>query len=125
MITEKPLLGYRILIVEDDYNQARDLQHLLEAAGAEIVAIGAQAPDLASLLPQGRIHAGLIDINLGQGLSFTFARVLRDHAIPFVFLTGYHASVVPEDLADAPYLRKPAATKRIVEELSNIAAGPE
>lgn len=124
MFTEKPLLGCRILIVEDDYYQARDIQKLLELAGAQIVATGEQEPDLASLLPQGRIDAGLIDINLGRGLSFVFARALRDHAIPFVFLTGYHPSVLPDDLADAPCLRKPATTKRIVEELSILAAGP-
>lgn len=123
-MTETPLLGCRILIVEDDYYQARDLQHLLERAGAEVVATGADAPDLASLLAQGRIDGGLIDINLGKGLSFTFARTLRDHAIPFVFLTGYHPSVLPVDLADAPCLRKPAPTKRIIEELSIISAGP-
>lgn len=124
-MTEKPLLGCRILIVEDDYYQARDIQQLLEMAGAQVVATGTDAPDLAALQAQGRIDGGLIDINLGKGMSFDFARALRDHAIPFVFLTGYHASVLPEDLADAPCLRKPATTRRIVEELSIIAAvGP-
>ena len=121
MITETSLLGCRILIVEDDYNQARDIQQLLELAGAQIVVIAGQAPDLVSLVGEARVDAGLIDINLGQGLSFALARALREHAIPFVFLTGYDASVVPEDLADAPYLRKPAATKRIIEALSIIA----
>lgn len=124
MIIDKPLLGRRILVVEDDYYQARDIQKLLELAGAQTVATGAREPDLASLLPQGRLDAGLIDIDLGHGLSFVFARALRDHAIPFVFLTGYHPSVLPDDLADAPCLRKPATTKRIVEELSLLAAGP-
>lgn len=125
MFNDKPLLGHRILIVEDDYYQARDIEKLLLFAGAQIVATGAREPDLASLLRQGRIDAGLIDINLGHGLSFVFARAVRDHAIPFVILTGYHPSVVPEDLASAPCLRKPAATKRIVEELSILVARPD
>jgi DNA-binding LytR/AlgR family response regulator len=70
---------------------------------------------------QRAIDAALIDINLGQSLSFDFARVLRDHAIPFVFLTGYDASIVPGDLVGAPCISKPAEAKRIVEELSRIA----
>lgn len=123
-MTEMPLLGCRILIVEDDFYQARDIQQSLELAGAQIVAAQAEAPDLVGLLAQGRIDGGLIDVNLGHCLSFEFARTLRQHKIPFVFLTGYHASVVPDDLADAPCLRKPVPARRIVEELSNITAEP-
>lgn len=121
-MTDKLLSGCRILIVEDDYYQAHDSQELLELAGANIVSVGAAAPDIAGLLAQGPIHAGLIDINLGQGTSFEFARALRDHAIPFVFLTGYDASIVPDDLMDAPCISKPAQSERIVEELSMIVA---
>ena len=122
-MTEKPLLGCRILIVEDDYYQARDVQFLLELAGAQIVTAGAKLPDLAELLAQGRIDGCLVDVNLGAGSSFDFARALRDHAIPFVFLTGYPASVLPADLADAPCLRKPATTRQIVEQLTSISVG--
>ena len=84
---EKPLLGCRILIVEDDYYQAQDTQELLQSAGAHIVAVGATVPDIKPLLAGVGIDVGLIDINLGQSFSFEFARALRDHAIPIVFLT--------------------------------------
>lgn len=120
-MTDGLLSGCRILIVEDDYYQAHDSQELLEQAGARIVSVGAVVPDIVALLAQGQIDAALIDINLGQSMSFDFARVLRDHAIPFAFLTGYDASIVPGDLAGAPCISKPAEAKRVVEELSRIA----
>jgi CheY-like chemotaxis protein len=119
------LSGCRILIVEDDYYQAHDSQELLEKAGAQIVSVGATVPDIAGLLAQGHIDAALIDINLGQNMSFEFARALRDQAIPFVFLTGYDISVVPDDLAGAPYISKPAQAKQIIEKLAKIASRKE
>lgn len=119
-MTEKPLSGCRILVVEDDYYQAQDSRELLQLAGAHIVTIGATVPDIRPLLAGGGIDVGLIDINLGQGSSFEFARVLRDHAIPIVFLTGYDESILPDDLADTPYIIKPANSHRIIEQLFQV-----
>lgn len=123
-MTDGLLSGCRILIVEDDYYQAHDSQELLEQAGAQIVSLGAAVPDLKNLMSQGQINAALIDINLGESTSFEFARVLRDNAIPFVFLTGYDASILPDDLAGTPCISKPAESKRIVDELLMITSLP-
>lgn len=112
-MTDRMLAGYRIVILEDDYFQAQDSREFLEAAGAKVVAISATFPDLPALLEQGPIDAVLIDINLGHGLSFDFARQLKQRDIPFVFLTGYDAAMLPDDLAGSDYLTKPADAARI------------
>lgn len=121
-MNDQPLSGCRILIVEDDYYQAQDTQEFLQSAGACIVAAGATAPDIHPLLADGGIDAALIDINLGQDHSVEFARELRDHAVPVVFLTGYDASVLPDDLAKTPFISKPADPQRVIEQL-RLAAG--
>ncbi len=115
---DQPLSGLRIVILEDDYYQAHDCRETLEGAGATVAAITATIPDLDALLAQGPIHAVLIDINLGHGLSFDFARELKARAIPFVFLTGYDAAMLPDDLAHSAYLSKPADSRRIVNALA-------
>jgi len=120
-MTDRALSGYRIVILEDDYYQAQDCRQLLEAAGAKVIAISATIPDLPALLEEGRIDAVLIDINLGHGLSFDFARALKAQAIPFVFLTGYDAAMLPDDLAGSGYLTKPADAARIMAALANAA----
>ncbi|WP_285713845.1 response regulator [Erythrobacter oryzae] len=122
-MTDRTLSGYRIVIVEDDYYQAQDCRQLLEAAGAKVIAVSATVPDLSALLEEGRIDAVLIDINLGHGLSFDFARELKARAIPFVFLTGYDAVMLPDDLAGSGYLTKPADARRIMAALLNAAGG--
>lgn len=112
------LSGCRIIIVEDDYYQAQDCKQMLEHAGATVIAVSAVAPDLSALQAEGRIDAALIDINLGQGLSLDFARRLREQAIPFVFLSGYDAGILPEDLADVPCISKPADWARVLATLA-------
>lgn len=120
-MTDRTLSGHRIVILEDDYYQAQDCKQLLEAAGAKVIAISATFPDLSALLEEGRIDAVLIDINLGHGLSFDFARELKARAIPFVFLTGYDAAMLPDDLAGSDYLTKPADAARIMAALASAS----
>lgn len=120
-MTDRTLSGHRIVILEDDYYQAQDCRQLLEAAGAKVIAITATVPDLSALLAEGRIDAVLIDINLGHGLSFDFARELKARGIPFVFLTGYDAAMLPDDLAGSGYLTKPADAARIKAALANAS----
>lgn len=121
-MTDRILSGYRIVILEDDYYQAQDCRELFERAGAKVIASSATFPDLPGLLEHGRIDAVLIDINLGHGLSFDFARELKAQGIPFVFLTGYDAGMLPEDLAGSAYLTKPADPARIMAALARAIA---
>ncbi len=122
-MNDLPLSGRRLIILEDDYYQAHDSKDTLEEAGATVIAVTATVPDLAPYLATGPIDAVLIDINLGRGLSFDFARSLRDHAIPFLFLTGYDAGMLPDDLAGSPYISKPADRAKIVAGLAELVAG--
>lgn len=121
-MTDRLLSGCRIVIVEDDYYQAHDSKNTLEEAGAKVVAVTATVPDLPALLADGRIDAVLIDVNLGRILSYDFARELRSNAIPFLFLTGYDAGMLPEDLAGSPYISKPADRGTIVAGLARLTA---
>lgn len=122
-MTDRPLSNRRIIILEDDYYQAHDSKDTLEEAGATVIAVTASVPDLAPHLAKGPIDAVLIDINLGRSLSFDFARELRRNAIPFLFLTGYDAGMLPEDLSGSPYISKPADRERIVAGLAELVAG--
>lgn len=123
-MSNKVLSGCRIIIVEDDYYQAHDSKEMLEHAGATVILVSAVVPDLAELQAEGRVDAALIDINLGQGMTLDFARQLRAEEIPFVFLTGYDVSVLPEDLADCPTISKPADGARVLATLALLAGRP-
>lgn len=124
-MTDKMLSGCRIIIVEDDYYQAHDCKQMLQRAGADVVAVSAVVPDLEALLAEGRIDAALIDINLGKDHTFDLARALKARAIPFAFLTGYDAAILPDDLADSAYISKPADIERVIGVIAGLAPGAD
>jgi hypothetical protein len=57
----------------------------------------------------------LVDISLGLGPSFKLAETLKDQGIPFVFVTGYDQTVIPEEFNDIERLEKPIQLWRIVQ----------
>ncbi|WP_379922352.1 response regulator [Erythrobacter sp. R86502] len=122
-MTDRKLSGCRIIVVEDDFYQAHDCKQMMEQAGAKVVSVSAVVPDLANLMEYGRIDAALIDINLAQGTTFDFARELIAKGIPFAFLTGYDAAILPEDLAASVCISKPADLHRVINVVANLASG--
>jgi DNA-binding response OmpR family regulator len=120
-MTDRVLSGCRIIIVEDDYYQAHDCKQMLQLAGAKVVAVTAVVPDLPGLLVEGPIDAALIDINLGRSHTFDFARELQARAIPFAFLTGYDAGILPDDLAASVCISKPADLDRVISVIAGLA----
>ncbi|HEY7638754.1 MAG TPA: response regulator [Steroidobacteraceae bacterium] len=114
----RPLLGVRVLVVEDDYFLALELCTALRSAGADCVG---PARDLESgLAAVGREHldCGVLDINLQGRMGFQIATELRARGIPVIFASGYDHTTIPAELADVTRLEKPvdlAALCRAVE----------
>jgi FixJ family two-component response regulator len=121
----EPLKGKRILVLEDDFYLATDEKALLERAGATVV-----GPLGSSCLPgdidaAGPLDGAVVDINLGRGSDFGFARLLHQRGTPFVFVTGYDAAVIPADLASIPRLEKPVRERDLISAVSQIVVeGP-
>lgn len=117
------LAKHRILVVEDDFLLADDVKRILTRAGAEVLGpFPTESAALSGMIDRPPTLA-LLDVNLGHGPSFDLARALRGRSIPFFFLTGYDDTVFPEDLADAPRLKKPADAKRLLAVISSLS-GP-
>ena len=122
MTADLPLQGKRILILEDDFYLASDEKAQLERAGAEVIGPLGSSCGERDILEAGPLDGAVVDINLGKGPSFAFARLLTSREIPFVFVTGYDAAVVPDDLSHAPRLEKPIRERDLVAELEGLFA---
>lgn len=114
------LHGYHILIVEDEYYIATDTARALQGAGATVIGpcgneMAAQA-ELAMQTPD----AVVLDINLGHGASFKLAEHLQENGIPFVFVTGYDADIIPPDFAGVERLVKPLQLRQVVGAISRL-----
>ncbi|AZO56385.1 MAG: response regulator [Mesorhizobium sp.] len=122
MTGELDLGGHRVLVVEDEYYIATDTAEVLRGAGAEV--IGPYPGEDAALaeLDGRRPDAVVVDINLGPGPSFRLARTLKDQAIPFIFVTGYDQSVIPDEFGGVERLEKPVQLKQIIRAIAKLLA---
>jgi DNA-binding response OmpR family regulator len=84
------LAGLRILVLEDEFLIAMDVEQLCRDHGADQVVImrslgetGSEPPMLAGF------DAAIIDVMLGGDSTLEFAARLRDVNLPFIFASGY------------------------------------
>lgn len=124
MTGEAELSGYRILVVEDDYYLATDAARALTQAGGQVLGPfpneGATLDGIEAEPPD----AALVDINLGAGPSFVLAAHLQTLGIPFAFITGYDAGVIPAAFDGVERLEKPVPLGLIVRAASRLVRLP-
>ncbi|MCC7252398.1 response regulator [Hyphomicrobium sp.] len=97
-----------VLIVEDNYIIALDLEDMLRGLGVARVRTANSVLHALAMIAEGPPECGLIDINLGAEKSFAVAERLRDLGIYFVFTTGYGDKYAfPEHFTDIGIVSKP------------------
>ena len=113
------LRGRRLLVVEDEYLIAAALERALEDCGAEVVGpAGSVEGALRLVEAEGdRLDGAVLDINLRGERVYPVADVLAARGVPFVFLTGYDAQVIPDTYAGVPRSEKPVSTALLARTL--------
>jgi DNA-binding LytR/AlgR family response regulator len=107
--------GRRILVVEDEYFVANDMENALVAAGAEVVGPVPTIEAALGLIRGGeRLDGAVLDINLRGRMSFDVANALQERGIPFVFATGYDRTMIPAHHAHVIRCEKPVDPVEIV-----------
>jgi CheY-like chemotaxis protein len=111
------LRGLRILVVEDTFMLADELNEFLLELGCEVVGPAARAQEAAELAREGTaLDGALLDVNLSRGeTSFSVAADLASHHVPFVFVTGYDLeSSFPPEFRGVPRISKPLDLNKLV-----------
>lgn len=105
----------RILVVEDDYLVAAKLQREITAAGDVVVGPFADVHEAMGRV--GLVQAAILDVKVGDETSFGVADSLRCNDVPFVFLTGYDAQVIPQRFQGQRFYAKPSHADPMLHEL--------
>jgi CheY-like chemotaxis protein len=105
----------RILILEDHPFIALDLQSIVEGEGHIASVCGAIAAARRRLADG--LDFAFLDVDVSDGKSYDFARLLRDRGIPFAFVSASRPSDLPAPLRDAPFIAKPFLEEVIVAAL--------
>ena len=112
------LQGRRILVVEDEYMMAEDLQHALEKAGAQVIGpVPSVADALRLLAAEEAVDGAILDVNLRGETAFPVADALRERNMPFVLATGYEQWALPDAYKDAPRCDKPVDLRQLARAL--------
>lgn len=113
--------GSRILLVEDEYYIADDLQRILTAAGASVVGPCSTVAIAQDAVNQGAFDCAVVDLNLHGESALPIADQLVAKGRSFAIATGYGSPAVPAHLKAVPRIEKPfdpSALLNLVAQLS-------
>lgn len=121
-VSETGLEGRRILVAEDEFFLAMDLEDMLRDVGAVVVGPVATVAQALLVLDEGhRIDLAVLDMNLGGDMVFPVADRLRAADIPLIFATGYGQGDLPARFTGVPRFEKPVDLSRIVQALRRVS----
>jgi DNA-binding response OmpR family regulator len=103
----------RVLVAEDEFVIALEIEDTLRRAGYEVVGPAATAGEAERLAAEEPLDAAVLDLELRDGTAVAAADALAGRGIPFVFLSGYGAEVLPGHLRGRAVLDKPFAVERL------------
>lgn len=115
-----------VLIVEDDFLIAMDLQQLLEGHGWRVIGPAANVRSALRLLEDELPSVALLDVNLGAEFVTRVAETLKARRVPFALASAYESPerVAGEALAGAPNVGKPTSEYRLIGILEDLAGLP-
>jgi CheY-like chemotaxis protein len=107
--------GLTVLVIEDEYLIASDVQRMVEDAGAaQVLLAGSTATALACLADPHQIDVCILDLKLGDEDGRPLAQELLTRGIPFVVATGMG---IEADLPGVPIVHKPYTDTQVVDAL--------
>lgn len=111
-----PLLGRRILIVEDDPYIMLALEEALAEHGLVIVG-SARTLESALQMARGDLDLALLDVNLGTERIDAVADLLAARGRPFIFTSGCGRVGLPEAHTERPIVEKPFYVEEVLRAL--------
>jgi len=97
----------RVLLVEDEALVAIMIQENLKEFGFMVIGPVSTTTEAVAAARNGDFDAAVLDINLGDGMGYQVADILRSRGVPFVFVTGYDSESIDSRFSEVPILQKP------------------
>jgi DNA-binding NarL/FixJ family response regulator len=117
-----PLVGHRILLVEDEALIALDLKSIIRKARGDVAAHAGSLARAMTLAHTPRLSLAILDFRLGTHTSLPAAAKLHALGVPLIFHTAGVASEISEAWPQVPIVLKPAAPARLISALLSLAA---
>ncbi len=109
-----------ILLVEDEFLIALDLQMRLQEAGYNVLDPVASVEEAMAVLDKTRVCAAILDMNIRGSTSFPIAERLEADGTPFIFLSGNDTYRLQEKYSDRMVLTKPIDYEQLFGKVGEV-----
>ena len=123
MQDDRPLVGCRVLVVEDEYFIARELSAILQDKGARVVGPFGNADQALDQIARDGFDVAVLDINLQGADGYACTDALRRHRVPLVVASAYDEARIPLRFSDVHLWQKPYSEPALVEDLRRLCGG--
>ena len=110
----------QVLIVEDDFLVALELEALLTQLGYQVIGPAPRMNEAIELAKDAEIDFAVLDINVAGIKSFPVADILRGRNIPFVFASGYGSDGLEDGYRQETILRKPYELQDLEQAIAEV-----
>jgi DNA-binding LytR/AlgR family response regulator len=115
------LAGRRILIVEDEFLLAMELELLVLRRGCLVLGPASSVEHALALIDGEPPDLALLDVNLKGERATPIAAALMMRGVPFVLITGYSRPQLCEpELRDAPRIDKPVSSRALCRAMTEV-----
>ncbi|GJE44017.1 response regulator [Methylobacterium soli] len=114
------LAGRRVLVVEDEYFIAMDMEYWLQEAGAEVAGPVPDTEQALALIEAGPLDAAVLDVNLMSETVYAVADRLKERGVPYLFVTGEVQIADCSDYRSRPKLEKPILDTELLRAVGKL-----
>lgn len=113
------LVSQRVLVVEDEFLIALDIERILESAGAKTIVVVNRVAEALAALGRDQFDLAVLDFKLNHGDVLPAAEILSASDVRFIFLTGAPAEVQQaQRMKNVPVVAKPFDSATLLAALS-------
>ncbi|HEY7387238.1 MAG TPA: hypothetical protein VH640_01935 [Bryobacteraceae bacterium] len=103
----RPLIGVRLLLVEDDLLVSMELEEIISKLGAQVIGPFSRVSDALDALRREVVTGAVLDIQLDGDTTLRLVDVLLKRGDPILFVTGTAPGAIPPRYRELPRLTKP------------------
>jgi DNA-binding NtrC family response regulator len=117
---QRDIRGMRVFIAEDEFLVALALEDDLLSHGCTIVGPFTRLDDAKRAAALEEIDIALLDINMNGQMAYPVADEFLSRGIPFIFMSGYGTSALPEAYRNTPRIPKPYDPGMLMKEIRRL-----
>jgi CheY-like chemotaxis protein len=120
-MTDSPLFGRRVLVIEDEMIVAMLLEDMLADLGCTVLGSAVRVEQALTMIEAAEaLDAAVLDVNLNGQKSYPVADALVARGVPFVFATGYRRDAVMNGYRSFRQLQKPFKLSELGDALAKL-----